>query len=175
MTAGWTWGSAAAGLLGALALAMGCLSLWAPTALAAPPTNDNFANAQALGPGLPIELSTTNVEATKEEGEPYHGTFGSKGHSIWFKWEATFTGFVTLGTCGSDFATVTSVYTGTAVGELTKVAGDYASEGPGCPSFNGREVTFKAIGGTTYDIAVDGESFYVPPAEPPLGEGAIEL
>ena len=73
---------------------MGRLALWAPVPLATQPANDNFANAQALGPGLPIELSTTNVEATKEEGGPYHGIFGSKGHSVWFKWEATFTGLV---------------------------------------------------------------------------------
>jgi hypothetical protein len=94
---------------------------------------------------------------------------------VWFKLEATSTGFVTVGTCGSDFATVTSVYTGTKVDELTKVAGDYASEGPGCPAFDGHEVTFKAISGTTYEIAIDGDAFYVPPAEPPVGEGTVEL
>lgn len=168
------WGSAAPKLLGALALIAASLFLSAP-ALAAPPPNDDFANAQVIGPALSIELSASNVEATKEEGEPYHGPLGSKGHSVWFKWEATSTGFVTVGTCGSDFETVVSVYTGTAVDELTKVAGDFASEGPGCPSFSGREFTFEAISGTIYEIAVDGDAFYVPPAEPPLGEGTFDL
>lgn len=158
----------------ALALAIGCL-LAAPPAVAAPPPNDDFENAQVLEGSLPIEVTGTNVEATKEEGEPLHGTFGSKGHSVWFEWEATVTAFVTVGTCGSDFTTVTSVYTGTQVNELTKVAGDYSSEGPGCPSFDGRQITFKAIGGTSYEIAVDGDAFYLPPAEPPSGEGTIEL
>lgn len=151
------------------------LALAAPSAAALAPANDDFEDAQVLSDPLPIGLSTTNVEATKETGESLHGVMGSKGHSVWFEWEATDTELVTVGTCGSDFTTVTSVYTGTKVDELTKVAGGFNDEGPGCPSFSGREVTFKAIDGTTYAIAVDGDPFYVPPGEPPLGEGSIEL
>lgn len=151
-----------------------CLLSSVPTAVAAAPANDDFANAQAVGP-LPVSLTESNVEATKEEGEPHHGPLGSKGHSVWFKWEASATGFVTVGTCGSAFATALSVYTGAAVGELSRVASDPGSEGPGCPSFDGHEITFKAIGGTTYEIAVDGDAFYVPPAEPPVGEGTFDL
>jgi hypothetical protein len=104
-----------------------------------------------------------------------HGALGSKGHSVWFQWKAESTGFVTVGTCGSDFTTVTAVYTGTKVDELTEVAGGFNDDGPGCPSFNGRETTFRVIGGATYEIAVDGDAFYMPPAQPPLGEGAIQL
>jgi hypothetical protein len=151
------------------------LVLGAPGAFAAAPANDDFADAQVLAGSLPIGLTATNVEATKEVGEPMHGALGSKGHSVWFEWEAESTGFVTVGTCGSDFTTVTSVYTGTKVDELTEVAGGFNDDGPGCPSFNGRETTFRAIDGTTYEIAVDGDAFYMPPAEPPLGEGAIAL
>jgi hypothetical protein len=162
-------------LLVALSLATASVLWLAPVAAGAVPTNDDFADAQALAGGLPIGLSATNAEATKEPGEPIHGDLGSKGHSVWFEWEATSSGFVTVGTCGSDFTTVVSVYTGAKVDELTKVAGDYSSQGPGCPSYEGHEVTFKATSGTTYAIAVDGDAFYVPPAEPPLGEGAIEL
>jgi hypothetical protein len=158
------------GLVGAVCL----LGLLAPGAWAMAPANDDFEDALPLG-SLPVGLSATNVEATKEAGEPLHGGLGSKGHSVWFEWEASGTGFVTVGTCGSDFTTVTSVYTGTKVDELTKVAGGFNDDGPGCPSFDGREVTFKAIGGTTYEIAVDGDAFYVPPGEPPVGEGAIAL
>lgn len=160
---------------GIFCVAAAGLLLLAPGASAAPPANDDFADAQVLVGSLPLDVSTTNVEATKEEGEPLHGTLGSKGRSVWFEWEATVTGFVTAGTCGSDFATVLSAYTGTEVDELTKVAGDFSSQGPGCPSFNGQEITFKAISGTSYWIAVDGDPFYFPPAEPPAGEGSIEL
>ncbi len=159
------------GLAGAVCL----LVLGAPGAVAAAPVNDDFEDAQALAGPLPISVSATNVEATKEVGEPLHGALGSKGHSVWFEWEAESTGFVTVGTCGSDFATVTAVYTGTKVDELTKVAGGFNDDGPGCPSLPGREVTFRATGGTTYEIAIDGDAFYVPPAEPPLGEGTIQL
>jgi hypothetical protein len=159
------------GLLGAVCL----LVLWAPGAWALAPANDDFADALPLVGSLPIGLSATNAEATKESGEPLHGPLGAKGHSVWFEWEATVSGFVTVGTCGSDFRTVTGVYIGTKVDELIKAAGDFGDEGPGCPFFEGREITFKAISGTTYEIAIDGDPFYVPPSEPPLGEGSIEL
>jgi hypothetical protein len=151
-----------------------CLLSSVPTAVAAAPANDDFANAQVVGP-LPVNLTESNGEATKEEGEPYHGPLGSKGHSVWFEWEAASSSFVTVGTCGSDFRAVASVYSGTQVDALTKVAGDFHSEGPGCPGFTGQEVTFKAIAGTTYEIAVDGDAFYVPPGEPPVGEGTFDL
>lgn len=148
--------------------------LWiAPAALGAP-ANDDFANAQAVGP-LPVSLTGNNFGATKEEGEPYHGTFGSKGHSVWFKWEAPSSGFVTVNTCGSELATALSVYTGTKVDELTRVGADFSSEGPRCPAYDGHAVTFEAVSGATYEIAVDGDAFYLPPAEPPVGEGAFRL
>ena len=147
--------------------------LWiAPAALGAP-TNDDFSDAQVLA--LPAGLTESNEGATKEEGEPYHGVLGSKGHSVWFKWEATSSGFVTVNTCGSELATALSVYTGTEVDELTRVGNDFSSEGPRCPAFDGHAVTFRAISGTTYELAVDGDAFYLPPAEPPVGEGSFQL
>jgi hypothetical protein len=156
-------------------LALAALGLlWiVPTALGAP-ANDDFADAQTLGP-LPVSLTASNEGATKEEGEPYHGSLGSKGHSVWFEWEATSTGFVTVGTCGSELSTALSVYTGTKVDELTRVANDFSSEGPRCPAFDGHATTFKAVSGTTYEIAVDGDAFYLPPSEPPVGEGTFQL
>ncbi len=165
------WGTTGLAGLGLLLLP---LVLLVPAAIAAAPANDDFANAQAVGP-LPVGLTESNVEATKEEGEPYHGSLGSKGHSVWFKWEAPSSGFVTVGTCGSDLAAAVTVYTGTQVDALTKVSDSFRNEGPGCPAFDGRQITFKAIAGTTYEIAVDGDAFYVPPAEPPVGEGTFDL
>jgi hypothetical protein len=163
---------------GAHGVALAGLLTLAPAALAAPPANDDFANREVLSGSLPIEVTRSNVEATKEEGEPFHGGLGSKGHSVWFEWEATSDGFVTVGNCGSDFTTVLAVYTGTAVGELTQVAGDYATAGgPGCPAGVawGRQVTFEASAGTAYKIVVDGDPFYLPPQEPPAGEGTFGL
>lgn len=148
--------------------------LGAPVASASAPANDDFADRSVLDAGFPVDLTATNVEATKEVGEPIHGTFGSSGHSVWFEWEATATGLVTIGTCGSDFSTVLGVYTGTAVDALTTVASDTYGDGPNCPS-EGSEATFRATSGVTYEIAVDGNPFFVPPATPPAGGGAISL
>jgi hypothetical protein len=142
------------------------------TAMATPPTNDNFADAQVLSGALPIAVGATNVEATRETNEPSHG-FSGAGHSIWFEWTAPATGFVTIGTCGTGFTAEIGVYTGAAVNALTEVA-DSGSGGPGCPSA-GRQATFRAIGSTTYAIAVDGDGFWLPGAPKPVTEGAIAL
>ena len=42
----------------------------APAALGAVPANDDFANAEDFGVSLPINVSRSNLEATKETGEP---------------------------------------------------------------------------------------------------------
>lgn len=157
----------------ALALATCCLLLWAPTALAAPPSNDDFANREVLGSSLPIEVSRSNVGATKES-EEFLGSLFAAGHSVWFEWEATGNGWVTVGGCSADFVDVVGIYTGTAVNALTPVASGNASEGPHCP-YGQREYTFKATTGTKYEIVVDGNPFFMPGAPPPLTEGTVAL
>jgi hypothetical protein len=173
MRAGRIRGRAVAGLLGALSLGAVYALLWAPCALAAPPANDDFANAEPLSGALPIEAARSNVEATKEAGENLPG-LSPAGHSVWFEWEATSSGYVTIGSCEAGFPTMLDVFTGTALNSLARVGGGNSSEGPHCPN-TGREVTFKATEGTAYKIAVDGDSFYVPPAEPPSTEGEFTL
>lgn len=142
----------------------------APAALAAP-ANDNFAEAENVGATLPIAISRSNVGATKESGEEI-GTFAA-GHSVWFAWEAPSTGFVTIGSCEATFHSVVGVFTGTEVGSLTKVAEGNADEGPGCLN-QGQEFTFKAVAGTSYKIAVDGNGFYLFGSPPPT-EGEFTL
>jgi len=91
--------------------------LLARPAAAAPPANDNFASAQALS-GSSLSVSGTNVEATKQTGEPQHaGDPG--GRSVWYTWTAPSTGAFKVDTCGSDFDTLLGVYTGGAVNALT--------------------------------------------------------
>jgi hypothetical protein len=148
------------------------LMVWAPAAEAAAPGNDNFADRQVLTTPLPIVVSADNVEATREEGEPFL-LFGA-GHTIWYEWEAPSNEFVTVGTCGTAFETEVGVYVGTAVNALTKIA-DTSDGGPGCPNYKGRQATFKAVAGTTYEIAVDGNGFYLPEWPKPVTEGAVEL
>ncbi len=156
----------------ALGAMLACAVCWAPSAAAAP-DNDDFADREALSGPLPIAVSGSNVEATKEDGEPLL-PFG-KGRTIWYEWEAEMTGFITVGTCDTAFRTELEVYTGTALNELATVPGAF-DDGPGCPNpLSGSRETFMAEAGTTYVILVDGDGFYLPPSPPPSGEGAISL
>lgn len=146
------------------------------SALAAPPSNDDFADREVLSGSLPIAASGSNKEATKEPEEPAAGSLGfdATGHSVWYEWEATVNGFVTVGTCGSPLRRpLLSVYTGTAVNALTQVAGEFASKGPECTGSEKATVTFKAISGVSYKIVVDGAMQF--PEEEDPGQGPIEL
>ena len=121
----------------------------------AAPTNDNFAAAQAMS-GVPASAAGTNVEATKEPGEPNHA--GNQGaHSVWYRWTAPESGTVLIDTCARtvrDFDTLLAVYTGNAVGALTAVA----SDDDGCGGLGSR-LSLTATAGTTYFIAVDGFAY----------------
>ena len=120
-----------------------------------PPANDNFANAQAISGGVGT-LTTHNLLATKETGEPNHaGNVG--GHSLWFRWSAPANGSVTIDTLGTDFDSLLAVYTGNAYGSLTTIAFNDDIGGGGSTGVTSR-VTFNANLGTVYKIAVDGYS-----------------
>lgn len=159
-------------LTGCMAIVAGLLVIWTAPAAAAAPGNDDFADREPLPAGLPVATSGSNVEATRESEEPFL-LFGA-GHTIWYQWEATATGFVTVGSCGTSFEADIGIYTGVAVNALTEIADD-SNGGPGCSS-GGRQATFRAVGGTTYAIAVDGNGFYLPewPTKP-VTEGAVAL
>jgi hypothetical protein len=159
------WGISS--VLVALALALPA------SAPAAPPANDDFADRQPLSAPLPIAETASNVEATKEAGEPLFG-MASAGHSVWFEWEAQETGWVTIGACDDEFPTVLAVFTGTAVNSLTLAAEGNGSEGPDCP-YSGRQYSLKAVSGTKYEIAVDGNIFHFPESPTPVTEGEILL
>ncbi len=115
-----------------------------------PPANDDFANAWALT-GSPGTTNGSNIDATKQSGEPNHaGNAG--GSSVWFRWTAPASGPVTFTTLGSGFDTLLAVYTGGSVGSLTVVAtNDDISA-----NFGKSQVSFSAVAGTVYRIAVDG-------------------
>jgi hypothetical protein len=113
------------------------------------PANDMFAGAQAIG-GASGSLTGSNVGASKESGEPNHAGHAG-GHSVWYAWTAPASGTVTIDTVGSAFDTILGVYTGSSVSALTVVASDDDSGG-GLTS----KVTFAAMAGVTYRIAVDG-------------------
>jgi hypothetical protein len=122
--------------------------------LAAPPSNDNFSAATVIT-GEQGSLSGankgTNVEATKEVGEPNHAGLPG-GASVWYRWTAPASGRLFLSTGDSGFDTLLAVYTGAAVNALTEVASnDDASRF----TFTSA-LSFIAVPGTTYEIAVDG-------------------
>lgn len=144
-------------------------------ASAAAPSNDDFSNRQQLGSELPVALSATNAEATLEAEEPSHPGFVPAGHSIWFQWEAPESRLVTIGTCGSDPATILSVYTGNAIDALSEVVSNRYSHGPTESCFSNSEVTFKASAGTKYQLQIDGNGYHASGEPAPDGEGPIEL
>jgi hypothetical protein len=130
------------------ATAIVCLLICAPAALAAP-VNDNLAGASPLGGASPTATGT-NVEATKEPGEPNHaGAPG--GHSVWWAWTAPAGGEYTLDSCGADFDTLLAVYVGESVGALAGIASN--DDGP-CGAQS--SLTFVATAGQAYWFAVDG-------------------
>ena len=147
------------------------LAVWAPAAQAVAPDNDNFADREVLS-GLPIEVTRSNVEATKEAGENL-GSFQA-GHSIWFEWQAPSSEWFTIGACDENFRHVVGVFTGTAVNALTRIANGNRDEGPDCP-FTEKQFSFKATAGVDYKIAIDGNPFYVPPSPMPPTEGSTTL
>lgn len=149
-----------------------CILLWAPGANAAPPPNDDFANREDLGTGVPVEVERTNREATEEAEEP---DLGGSGHSIWFKWQATATEYVTVDTCkgGIGLTPEIGVFTGTALGALTKVAGGITEGRADCAGSSwGTTVTFRAVDGVEYAIGIDAVASF---SDPEAGQGLIHL
>lgn len=113
------------------------------------PSNNNFADRLALT-GASATVTGTNVGATKEPGEPNHaGNAG--GASVWWTWAPPCTGSVEINTFGRSFDMTLGGYTGSTVSTLALVASNDDSGG-GLTS----RVTFEAIAGTPYQIAVDG-------------------
>lgn len=112
------------------------------------PANDKFVDGIRLTGSL-ATASGSNVDATRESGEPRHGSNGG-GKSVWWTWTAPASGIVTIDTLGSSFKTVLGVYTGTSATRLRKVSGISTSVS-GAAAFG-----FFAKAKQSYRIAVDG-------------------
>jgi hypothetical protein len=136
----------------AVVVAVFALTL-APSAQAAPPANDDFANATALT-GEAGNQAGTNIEATAEPGEPDHAGWPAFA-SVWYSWAPSADGIATLDTCTADFDTRLAVYTGAAVDALTEVASNDDSESCGPGSLQS-SLRFVAVKDVAYRIAVDG-------------------
>ncbi len=115
-------------------------------------SGDDFADAQPLS-GTLASATATNMDATSEPGEPGHGAdvSGSAYSSMWWVWTAPASGSATVSLLASDYDTVLSIYKGSSLGSLTRVA---ANDDFGLASQS--QVIFTTVAGTTYHIAIDG-------------------
>jgi hypothetical protein len=137
---------------------------------------DNFASATVIPArgddaysGLTdlFVLTMETNEATHNPSNPTNHPSLTAGKSAWWKWTPTVSGFCTIDT-GATLTygyngpglmqdTVLSVYTGSAVNALTRiVANDLHGNSSLSVDHNLAKVTFYAVAGTTYSIAVDG-------------------
>jgi hypothetical protein len=117
-----------------------------------PNFTDMFA-ARGLLVGYTNHLRGTNTTYTKEPGEPRHEN-RSGAKSAWISWTAPSSGPVSMNTFGSQFDTVLSIYTGSVVSNLVRVAGNDDANELTVQS----ALSFNAVRGTSYQIAVDGYS-----------------
>jgi hypothetical protein len=116
------------------------------------PANDDFSAAQLLSGTEVVRVGDSSEGATKESGEPAHAG-SSGGASIWYSWTAPSSGQAVVDTAGSSYDTLLAVYTGSSLGSLTEIGSNDDVE-PG--SDTSSRVSFEAVAGQTYKIAVDG-------------------
>ena len=125
-------------------------------ALTAPPSNDNYANAQSLVGASGVVVGA-NVDATQEPLEPDHA-FNSAGASVWYVWQAPADGRYTFTTFGSSFNTVLAVYSGATFPGINVAFNDndphHVPLSP-CGAGGASSVSFNAVAGIVYHIAVD--------------------
>lgn len=124
-------------------------ALWVAAPAVAAPANDELADAQTVGPTLPVSVAATTVGATGESGETLYSNPATE--SVWFQWTPAASTPAIVDLCSGDFSGGSSVfgigvYTGgTTFASLTTVR---EIAGP-C------KLEFNATGGTTYKIQID--------------------
>jgi hypothetical protein len=130
----------------------GAIQLSASLVAALTPVNDAFAAATVLT-GTTFAINGSNIGATVQTGEPRHaGVRGGK--SVWWSWTAPSTGTFTLATTGSSFDTTLAIYTGSVVNKLAEIG----SNNDQSSTLRTSKVIISVVAGTTYRIAVDGNS-----------------
>jgi hypothetical protein len=120
--------------------ALGTVTFVAPVHLEVTPRNDAFTNADVIS-GYEFYIEGTTANATAERGERLHG--GAR-NSRWWSWTAPASGRVTLSGVVKHATYGIAIYTGDEMRNLTRVR-------------ERREATslsFDAVGGTTYRIAI---------------------
>lgn len=134
----------------------GQLRMHASVTANTPPANDSYAAAAVIS-GVSGALDADNAHATRELGEPIaHNNWIAGGHSVWYRWTAPADGdyrFATrpVAVSGAAHDTLVRIFHGDDLGAATLVAenddigpDDYLST-----------VTFQAVAGVEYHVAVD--------------------
>src|SRR5262249_55180453 len=98
-----------------------------------------------------ISGSTSNF--TREPGEPRHDNRNG-AHSGWITWMAPASGPCAMDTFGSVFDTVLAVYTNSVLSNLVVIASNDDANQDTAQS----QLSFNAVAGTVYQIALDGYS-----------------
>jgi uncharacterized repeat protein (TIGR02543 family) len=117
------------------------------------PANNSFASSTLIS-GTNTTVNGSNLGATLEAREPLHRDYYG-GSSVWWRWISPGPGMVTIDTSNNIVDapdTLLSVYTGSSVSNLTRIASDNNSGGTNWTSL----VTFPTKSNVTYRIAVDG-------------------
>ena len=130
--------------------------------VAPPPLNDFFVNAFKIPDRLPETNGVViggNFFASTEVDEPVHAGVGGFGNSVWWNWAPVSSGPVLIDTLGSQFNTVLAVYTNNTIDQLGVVAAaNDVTNQFGQFLRDKAFVTFNAVAGQTYRIAVAGAS-----------------
>lgn len=111
--------------------------------LAAPPSNDDFANATIVGAAdLPYTATVVNTEATTEANEPLQCVAPPPDKTVWYSFTPSVDMVLRADTSGSDFSSFLEVFRsdGPRFGGLNGVQ---------CQFF-GSPAVFSATAGTTY-------------------------
>jgi hypothetical protein len=103
------------------AVILATMILGMPWASAAPPSNNDFANAMVVTEPLPFDDTVDTTDATSDATDPAPGCiFDSAGHTVWYAYTPSQDLAIQARTFGSDYDTVVAAYTGTA-GNLTEI------------------------------------------------------
>lgn len=120
------------------------------------PANDRFAQRAILN-GPSARETTILVAASPESDEPAHAGIAAS-HSAWWSWTAPANGRAAITAGNSNQAPCrVAIYTGDSLGALSPVATNDPGLIPASISgwFAGEFVSFNAVAGTTYQLALD--------------------
>ena len=115
-----------------------------------PGTTDDFFATPRLTQGLSGSSTSKTNFATVEVNEPNHAGYVAS-HSVWFTYTAPASGQLEISTAGSNFDTLLATYTGSNLANLTLIAANDDTK-----TGQSSAVSFAAVAGQTYRIAVDG-------------------